>query len=433
MENTTKYLVEAWHPPRFLSEAVQIIEDASPRQLLSYTLVGLVIYPTIVSLLRFRRLRKLHRRYHYPTRESMARMTDNEAWEIQKVISELEFPFMYIKALQFALFRTYGIPTISSLLVGTSQFTNPRTALKRYVDTTVLIGEFVGHAPTSDRAQSAISRTNYLHSGYRSTGKILEDDMLYTLSLFAVEPIRFIDTYEWRKLSELEKCALGTYWKSLGDAMQISYEALPSYKTGFRDGLHWLEEMDVWRRAYEKEKMVPDQKNKCTADQTTSILVYMLPTRMEHIGYKFVSYMMDDRLRRAMMYEPPPALYATLFSAMLAIRKYFLRYLALPRPYFLRPVRFSDQQNEYGRFFTSEWDAAPYYVKPTLWNRWGPTAWLTWVLGHPLPGDEGDKYYPKGYYIPEVGPKYQEGKGYEQMKEMRKRLHEERTGKCPFH
>ena len=169
------------------------------------------------------------------------------------------------------------------------------------MDTTVLIGEFVGHAPTSDRAQSAISRTNYLHSGYRSTGKILEDDMLYTLSLFAIEPIRFIDTYEWRKLSELEKCALGTYWKSLGDAMQISYEALPSYKTGFRDGLHWLEEMDVWRRAYEKEKMVPDRKNNRTADQTTSILVYMLPTRMKHIGYKFVSYMMDDRLRRAMM------------------------------------------------------------------------------------------------------------------------------------
>lgn len=117
MENTTKYLVEAWHPPRFLSEAVQIIQDASPRQLLSYTLVGLVIYPTIVSLLRFRRLRKLHRRYHYPTRESMARMTDNEAWEIQKVISELEFPFMYIKALQFALFRVrenFPLPRLMS-------------------------------------------------------------------------------------------------------------------------------------------------------------------------------------------------------------------------------------------------------------------------------------------------------------------------------
>jgi hypothetical protein len=125
--------------------------------------------------------------------------------------------------------------------------------------------------------------------------------MLYELSLFALEPIRFIDTYEWRKLSELEKCALGTYWKSMGDSLKISYEALPSYKTGFRDGLHWLEEIDEWREEYEAEKMVPDQKNKETADQTTAILVYMLPEKMKHIGYKFVSYMMDDRLRRAMM------------------------------------------------------------------------------------------------------------------------------------
>lgn len=53
--------------------------------------------------------------------------------------------------------------------------------------------------------------------------------MLYTLSLFVTEPIRFIDAYEWRSLTELEKCALGTYWKSVGDAMGISYEPLPSF------------------------------------------------------------------------------------------------------------------------------------------------------------------------------------------------------------
>ncbi|GAD98662.1 hypothetical protein AOR_1_536074 [Paecilomyces variotii No. 5] len=433
MENATTYLFETWQPPGLLSQAVQTIKDATPGQILSYALVGLIAYPTIVSLLRFRRLKKLHKKYHYPTRESMTRMTDNEAWEIQKAIAQLEFPFMYIKSLQFALFRTYGIPTISSLLVGTGQFSNPRNSLKRYVDTSVLIGEFVAYAPTSDRSQSAIARVNYLHSSYRDTGKILEDDMLYTLSLFALEPIRFIETYEWRKLSELEQCALGTYWKSLGDAMQISYEALPSYKTGFRDGLHWLEEMDAWRTAYEKEKMVPHLKNKETADQTTAVLVYMLPSKLKHIGINFVSFMMDDRLRRAMMYEPPAALYAMIFSAVLAIRKFFLRYLALPRPYFLRIAQFSDQENEHGRFYAREWDAAPYYVKPTLWNRWGPTAWLTWVLGLPLPGDEGDKYYPEGYSIVDVGPKYREGKGREYVEAMKNRLHEERTGKCPFH
>jgi hypothetical protein len=110
-----------------------------------------------------------------------------------------------------------------------------------------------------------------------------------------------------------------------------------------------------------------------------------------------------------------------------------MRYLALPRPYFLRYLMFSEQQNEYGRFFATKWDAAPYYVKPTLLNRWGPTAWLTWALGLPLPGDEGDKYYPKGYYIPDVGPKYQEGKGREEVEKMKADLRKERTGQCPFH
>lgn len=183
----------------------------------------------------------------------------------------------------------------------TSEFSNPRTALKRYSDTSALVVEFVAHAPSDDRARSAIARINYLHSGYRASGKILEDDMLYTLSLFAIQPIKFIAAYEWRELSELEKCAIGTFWKGVGDAMEISYEALPSSKTGFRDGLHWLEEIAAWSEDYEIKNMVPDQKNRETADQTTAILVYMLPEPLKHIGLKFVSFMMDDRLRKAML------------------------------------------------------------------------------------------------------------------------------------
>lgn len=70
---------------------------------------------------------------------------------------------------------------------------------------------------------------------------------------------------------------------------------------GFRDGLHWLDEITAWSQAYEARAMVPDQKNRDTADQTTAILTYMLPEPLKHIGLKFVSYMMDDRLRRAML------------------------------------------------------------------------------------------------------------------------------------
>ena len=110
-----------------------------------------------------------------------------------------------------------------------------------------------------------------------------------------------------------------------------------------------------------------------------------------------------------------------------------MRYLALPRPYFLRYSSYSEELDENDRIFMVNWDAAPYYVKPTFRNRWGPVAWLTWALGRPLPGDEGSKYYPQGYYTPDVGPKYFEGKGRRGMGEIMKELETTRRGQCPFH
>lgn len=155
--------------------------------------------------------------------------------------------------------------------------------------------------PRSERAQTAIARTKFLHQGYRASGKILEDDMLYTLSLFATEPIRFVETYEWRCMSEMERCAVGTYWKSLGDALDISFEKLPSGKTGFRDGIHWLEEISTWSQEYERAHMKPHPRNKEIADKTIDVLVYNLPGFMKPLGVYLVSFFMDDRLLNAMM------------------------------------------------------------------------------------------------------------------------------------
>lgn len=197
--------------------------------------------------------------------------------------------------------KTYGIPTISSLLLKTSQFSNPATSFKRYADTGALIGQFMAFEPSSDRARTAVARTKFLHTGYRASGKILEDDMLYTLSLFAIEPVRFVEMFEWRSMTDLERCAIGTYWKSLGDALGISFEALPSGKTGFRDGLQFLEEITVWSHDYEERCMKPDETNRAVADKTMDVLVYGMPKFVQPMGVKFASCMMDERLRKAML------------------------------------------------------------------------------------------------------------------------------------
>jgi hypothetical protein len=63
-------------------------------------------YPLLASKLRFRRIDAVHQKRGYSTRDSMAKMTDTEAHEILKLISDVEFPTMFEKGLQLALFRS---------------------------------------------------------------------------------------------------------------------------------------------------------------------------------------------------------------------------------------------------------------------------------------------------------------------------------------
>ena len=261
-----------------------------------------ICYLTLVAFCRNVRLRSTLSKYPYSTRTSLASMTNEDAYLIQQSLTELEFPFTLEKSLQFALFRTYGIPTISKLLVQTSQFSAESTATKRYADTVLLIAEFMGYHPTSPRSIEAIGRMNYIHSQYQKSGQILDDDLLYTLALFAGEQVRWVDKYEWRKLEDFEKCAIGTFWKAIGDAMGIPFKKLKSGSEGWVDGLQWFEEIDEWSAEYERRFMVPDKNNQKTADQTVAILLFSIPRFAKGVGRKIVSALMDERLRTAMMY-----------------------------------------------------------------------------------------------------------------------------------
>lgn len=276
----------------------------------TYLWLGLLAaYPLVCTLLRHQRIRSTLAKYPYPTRQSLAGMTQSDAWAIQQRMAELEFPFVYQKSLQFALFRTYGIPSISRLLVQTGLLSSAKTSSKRYTDTVVLIADFMSYPPGSPRAAEAIARMNFLHSAYIKTGQISNDDMLYTLSLFALEPIRWIDRWEWRRLEMIERCAAATFWKEVGDAMSIDYSALKNGRkvsdgenTGtWTDGLHWLEDVEEWAEAYQKKCMVPHIDNHKTAEETTALLLWHVPKWAKVAGQKIVCVLMDDRLRIAMM------------------------------------------------------------------------------------------------------------------------------------
>lgn len=110
---------------------------------------------------------------------------------------------MTVLSLSFALFKTYAIPSISSVLCKSNELGSAKNAGRRAEDTTVVIGEFVnGGGLDSERGTAALARMNFLHGRYGNL--ITREDKLYTLSLFIFEPALFIEKYEWRPLTPLE-------------------------------------------------------------------------------------------------------------------------------------------------------------------------------------------------------------------------------------
>ena len=107
-------------------------------------------YCVVCNLLRYRGINRLKKRMGFTDRASLRHMTGDQAQEIVEYIITREFPTMYELGLQFALFKvstprnplarphpdagcpqTYGIESISNLLVATKQLADETNSFKR--------------------------------------------------------------------------------------------------------------------------------------------------------------------------------------------------------------------------------------------------------------------------------------------------------------
>ena len=148
--------------------------------------------------------------------------------QIYRILVSHEFPWDMNQSLSFALYRTYAVPSIGRLLKQTGEFTE-RTQ-KRYDDTALILDTVLEHGLTSEPGRAAIRRMNQMHGAY----PISNEDFLYVLSTFVVMPIRWIDRFGWRRLSETERIASACYYRELGRLMGIrdipaTYQELAAY------------------------------------------------------------------------------------------------------------------------------------------------------------------------------------------------------------
>ncbi|KAE8548207.1 hypothetical protein EYB25_010001 [Talaromyces marneffei] len=361
-------------------------------------------------------------------------MTVREAHEIFRELRELEFPYTLHSAMKLSLLKTAAIPTMAKLFVATRQL-NEKNASKRAADTEVILNEVHDREPGSDSHLMGIARMNYLHARYRKAGKILDEDMLHTLGSAVVDIIQGVDRNEWRRLSDVERCAIGVFHRALGDAMEIPFSFLPSHKTGWRDGIHFSQEFYEWTLAYEKVAAQPTDSTRYIGRRLMELAKCNIPASLKPLVESIVITKLEEETRISMGFEKPGPLVTALARSILTARKFILRYLALPRPDSKR-VRVLNESPDpsTGLYTWNIWIEHPWYIKPTYKNRWGLKALFVRIFGNGALPSENDFYKESGYDLRAIGPAAQEKRGQDEMEAIFQNLKE--TGYasgCPFH
>jgi hypothetical protein len=213
--------------------------------------------------------------------QSLNPETDHE--KISFLLSGHVFPWDLERSLEFALFRTFAVPSISGLLAETGEFVQrPR---KRYDDTELILFEILEHGMNSLRGKRAIRRMNSMHGRF----DISNDDFLYVLSTFIFEPIRWTERYAYRPMSEVEKQGIFKNYLELGRRMNL------------KNVPQTLQEFEEYNIRYERENFRFAPSNRIIADKTVDLMLgFYVPKWLFGLGRPLVFALLDDPLRESL-------------------------------------------------------------------------------------------------------------------------------------
>ncbi|MDZ4670605.1 MAG: oxygenase MpaB family protein [Phototrophicales bacterium] len=216
-------------------------------------------------------------------------ITDNQ--QIVFLTGAYEYPWLTQRALEFALFRTYAVPSISELLAKTAQFEHH--GQRRYDDTALIIAEIVEYGYDSERGRVAIKQMNRLHGRF----DISNEDFLYVLSTFIYEPIRWNERYGWREVHNTERLASYYFWREVGTRMNIKHIP-PTYA-----------EFEAFNIAYERENFRYTATNHQVGEATMRVFLGWYPKPLHPIIRQVIYSLLDEPLREAFGYEKPASIF----------------------------------------------------------------------------------------------------------------------------
>ncbi|MFF2958708.1 oxygenase MpaB family protein [Streptomyces sp. NPDC057963] len=213
---------------------------------------------------------------------------------IHRISSDHEFPWDYGRGLEVAIWRTCCVPVISEMLDGTGEFAH--RGQKRYDETRILLGEMVRGGYDSERGRQALRQINRAHSRF----DIANQDMLYVLSTFIFEPVRWIDRWAWRRVSTVEKLAAFYFFVGVGRRMNI--KGLPTDYDAF----------ERFNREYERERFQPAASNHRVGTSLLRLYSSWYPRPLDAVVAATLPCRLDAEALRALGIAQPPAWARTL-------------------------------------------------------------------------------------------------------------------------
>jgi hypothetical protein len=218
-----------------------------------------------------------------------------------------EFPFDLTRSLELAFFRTFAVPSIAELLDSTGEFT--LRSRKRYDDTDLLISTFAEHGYSTRAGRAAIRRINQIHGRFA----IANEDFVYVLSTFVVEPFRWNERFGWRRALEAERLAQLHFWRAVGRLMNIA------------DIPETYVEMERFNAEFERSRFAYTDAGHRVALAMLDMFVGKVPGLPKRLGTRGVCALLDEPLLAALRLPRPTAAERRAVEGALKLRARALR------------------------------------------------------------------------------------------------------------
>lgn len=227
----------------------------------------------------------------------------------QLVLDTFAFEFKWAHAT--ALYRTFAVPRMAELLVRTGEI--ERDTKKRQLDTGLLMYELFAAGLDSPRGREAVRKINRMHRRWA----IAEEDYAYTLAVFVVVPVRFIDRYGWRQTTADERGVLAAWYHQLGRRMGIADapEVYEDYERIFDD--------------YEATNLAWSAQGEQLMRRTSDALAELYPPPLRPLASTVNALLLGENICRCVGLNPPGRAAELAFWTLLRLRALLVRTGAL--------------------------------------------------------------------------------------------------------